>query len=116
VYLVHARLRAPTATAVLPSAMADLVLAHGRPEDRVEHISFHPLADPHPVLGLWLLAESSAEATARAAALCARAVAASALLRGWLLSDVGPPPPAPCGHGPFGPAEAPSGPAPARGT
>jgi hypothetical protein len=83
-YLVHAQLKGPPGQA-LPAQTAQLVLTHAEPQDRLEHISAHPHASPHPVLGLFLLAADLDEAELRAGLACHRALARCPSLRNWRL-------------------------------
>jgi hypothetical protein len=114
-YLVHAHLLPPPERPPLPPDAAACTRAHARPEDRLEHACAHPHAEPHPVLGLYVLAESLAQAELYAARLCRRVLSGCPELRGWtllrarvpLLLD-------PLGQGPFGPAKTPSAPSDLR--
>ncbi|MEU8621310.1 hypothetical protein [Streptomyces sp. NPDC048623] len=106
-YLIHAQLR-PPGVQFLPEDAAVRALALALPEERVEHVSAHPDALPLPVLGVFLLAGSLAEAESRAAALCRRLVERHPALAGWRLSGAEAPLLAPLGHGLLGPAVGPS--------
>ncbi|MFJ7910758.1 hypothetical protein [Kitasatospora sp. NPDC096204] len=89
-YLIHVHLRSPD-QAPLPDGVADLVRSVVTPVDRLEHVAVHSDATPHPVLGLYLLADGLADAESRAAALCGRALASAAPLHGWSVARVGAP-------------------------
>ncbi|MEU3605211.1 hypothetical protein AB0E83_07095 [Streptomyces sp. NPDC035033] len=128
-YLVHARLAALGGAAPLPSRtrVRALVLGRARPEERVEHVSLHAHALPHPVLGLYLLADRLSEAEAAARAVCRRVLRDCPEFDGWSLLEAqvplmaplleqdlslsGPGPRALDGtvQGPFGPPGNPSG-------
>ncbi|MCX5382580.1 hypothetical protein [Streptomyces sp. NBC_00083] len=82
-YLVHARLLGPPG-APLPLDTLDLVNAGARPDDGLEHVAVHPAARPHPVIGLYVRADSLAAAEHRAFALCRRALKERAF-GGWSL-------------------------------
>ncbi|MER6392845.1 hypothetical protein ABT236_30850 [Streptomyces sp. NPDC001523] len=84
-YLVHARLRPPARGGEAPSHLRSLVYAFARPEDAVEHVSVHVDAAPGPVLGLFVLADSLAQAEANAEAVCARLLSGHPALMGWTL-------------------------------
>ncbi|MGW0771828.1 hypothetical protein [Streptomyces sp. NPDC002676] len=84
-YLIHIRLRADSKSSILPVDIGDLVRAAARPEEHVEHVVTHPRAQPHQVLGVYLLAERLEDAEARATALCRRALESVSALRGWEL-------------------------------
>ncbi|MBV6698587.1 hypothetical protein [Kitasatospora aureofaciens] len=82
-YLVHAALRPLSPGLQLPLGARDLLLAAVRPDDRIEHLVVHSDATPGPALGVYLLADSLAEAEARTAAFCGRVLAAVPQLAGW---------------------------------
>ncbi|MFJ9446688.1 hypothetical protein ACIRRH_33240 [Kitasatospora sp. NPDC101235] len=82
-YLVHTVLRPDAPGRVLPVDTRGLLLAAVLPEDRVEHLVVHPDALPHPVLGVYLVTGSLAEAEHRAAAFCRRALAVAPAFAGW---------------------------------
>ncbi|MEU7552976.1 hypothetical protein AB0B01_11595 [Streptomyces sp. NPDC044571] len=84
-YLIHASLKALGGAAALPSDTRALVLGQALPEERVEHVSVHAHALPHPVLGLYLLSDRLLEAEATARALCLRALLNCHELSGWTL-------------------------------
>ncbi|MFG2235828.1 hypothetical protein ACGFNX_38520 [Streptomyces sp. NPDC048723] len=84
-YLIHASLKALGGAAVLPSGTRALVLGQARPEERVEHVSVHAHALPHPVLGLYLLSDRLLEAEAAARTVCLRALRSCPELGGWTL-------------------------------
>ncbi|WP_159394079.1 hypothetical protein [Streptomyces sp. NRRL S-495] len=90
-YLVHAALRHPAPEAVLPPDTRDLLSALVRPEDRIEHLVLHRDAVPDPVLGLFLLTDSLAEAERRAAAFCRTALESFPELLGWRADRVAVP-------------------------
>lgn len=83
-YLVHALVQARPGAA-LPADTRSLVLAHAREEDGVEHVSVHPHALPHPVLGLYVQARNLADAESRATALCRRVLTNCPEFDGWSL-------------------------------
>ncbi|WP_407838166.1 hypothetical protein ACE1OC_20070 [Streptomyces sp. DSM 116496] len=58
--------------------------ALAREGDGLEHVAAHPRALPHPVVGLFLRAESLMEAESNAAVLCRR-VLECAEFTGWSL-------------------------------
>ncbi|GAA0380410.1 hypothetical protein [Streptomyces blastmyceticus] len=130
-YLVHARLQGPPG-ASLPLETRSLVRSQIRDGDGVEHVTVHPHALPHPVVGLYVRADSLAAAETRVARLC-RLLLGCAGFDGWslpaveapmvvpfyesLLSDPGTAGPGTadpavdgCVQGHFGPAENPSTP------
>lgn len=85
-YLVHAHLRRSAQGGELPSDLRALVYESARPEDGVEHVSVHgDDASSEPVLGLFLLADSLAQAEENAAAVCARLLGTHPDLSGWIL-------------------------------
>ncbi|MGW8353113.1 hypothetical protein [Streptomyces wedmorensis] len=106
-YLIHARLQPPGAQ-LLPEDAAVRALALALPEERVEHVSAHPDALPLPVLGVFLLAGSLAEAESGTTALCLRLLARHPALAGWHLRTAEAPLLAPLGHGLLGPGGSPS--------
>ncbi|MEV5507225.1 hypothetical protein [Streptomyces orinoci] len=83
-YLVHISLCGPMGVK-LPNGVRELVMAHARPEEGVEHVVAHPHAEPHPVLGLFLRADRLRTAELRAAGVCRRAIERSPELAGWEL-------------------------------
>ncbi|MCB5181046.1 hypothetical protein [Streptomyces antimicrobicus] len=103
-YLIHAQLRGPCG-APLPYGAARQALDLARPEERVEHVSAHPLAVPHPVLGFFLMAGSLSEAEGRVAQVCLRLLRESDELAGWVLHRAEAPLVAPLGQGLLGPLE-----------
>jgi hypothetical protein len=114
-YLVHAHLMPPSPGRTLPPDVAVCARTHARPQDRLEHACAHPLAHPHPVLGVYLLADSLAQAESNAARLCRRVLSDCPALHGWtLLRAHAPLLLDPLGQGPFGPAETPSAPSDLR--
>ncbi|MGW1773153.1 hypothetical protein [Streptomyces sp. NPDC002104] len=110
-YLIHAALRAPAPGVRLPAHAGELVraLADADPTGcgPVEHVSTHPGAHPGglsaglpgglsaglpgPTLGVYLIADSLAEAEGRTEALCRRAVEEVPALSGWAVGRVGVP-------------------------
>ncbi|MFF5445034.1 hypothetical protein [Streptomyces sp. NPDC012888] len=112
-YLIHAQLLAPPGT-TLPADAARYALALARPHEGVEHVTPHPHALPHPVLGVFLVADSLHEAEDRAAALCRRLLECHEGMAGWGLRRAEVPLLAPLGHGPLGPLESPSTPSELR--
>ncbi|MEU1816298.1 hypothetical protein ABZ543_14035 [Streptomyces roseifaciens] len=86
-YLVHVGLRRPRRTTELPAEIGELVLSRALPRERIEHISVHPHARPHPVLGVYLLADRLEEAEAHAEQACRRAIARCPQLAWWELVD-----------------------------
>ncbi|WP_253915849.1 hypothetical protein [Streptomyces sp. NRRL S-31] len=92
----------------LPPVAADLLRAAARAEDRLEHISLQPAAQPCAVVGLWLRVESLREAEQVAADLCLRALADVPAFAGWSLLGAEVPLLAPSGHSPFRPDISPS--------
>ncbi|WP_424217675.1 hypothetical protein ACN20G_36540 (plasmid) [Streptomyces sp. BI20] len=109
-YLIHARLRAPSDTtgSVLPVDAAARALDTARAEEAVEHVSAHPRAVPDPVLGFFVLADSLAQAEERVARVCGRLLGEHAGLRGWTLVRAEAPLLAPMGQGLLGPGGSPS--------
>ncbi|WP_328959069.1 hypothetical protein [Kitasatospora purpeofusca] len=109
-YLVHAALRPVSQGRRLPRDARELLLATARPEEGIEHLVVHPDAVPDPVIGIYLLARSLAEAEERGAAFCRRALAAVPELEHWRPARVAAPLVAPfyeqlltCPAGPDGP-------------
>lgn len=90
-YLIHAALRAPSTGIQLPCETGELVRRITDVHNPVEHVSVHPYAQPDPVLGVYLLAASLAEAEERVWTLACRAVAELPSLRGWTVARVGAP-------------------------
>ncbi|MCX4779164.1 hypothetical protein [Streptomyces sp. NBC_01264] len=110
-YLIHAALHASAPGAQLPAHAGELVraLADADPTGcgPVEHVSTHPGvrsgarpgalsgalsgALPGPTLGVYLIADSLAEAEGRTEVLCRRAVEEVPALRGWTVGRVGVP-------------------------
>nr|BEK67692.1 hypothetical protein KPHV_49190 [Kitasatospora purpeofusca] len=82
-YLVHTALRSAAPGPSLPPDTRDLLSALVRPGDGIEHLVLHRDAVPEPVLGLYVLADSLAEAEQRATEFCRSALAALPGLRGW---------------------------------
>ncbi|MER6476320.1 hypothetical protein [Streptomyces filamentosus] len=86
-YLVHARLRAPTGQQ-LPSHAAGFVCCQARDAECLEHVSVHESGDDW-VLGLFFTTPTLAEAERNASRLCVRALQAPGPLRGWELIGSG---------------------------
>ncbi|MDH6111684.1 hypothetical protein P3T36_001999 [Kitasatospora sp. MAP12-15] len=82
-YLIHVQLRPPAPGVCLPPRLAPLLRAMSHPDDRVEHIAVHADASPLPTLGVYLLADSLADAEERAKQLSRRWVTSMPLLQGW---------------------------------
>ncbi|SEM40456.1 hypothetical protein [Streptacidiphilus jiangxiensis] len=85
-YLVHVRLGEP-GHAPLPDDAAALVRSCARPADGLEFVVAHPAAMPDPVLGLFLIADSLADAEARAFRICRLALERYAPLSTWALVE-----------------------------
>lgn len=90
-YLVHVQLHPASPSDDLPADTGALVLAAAASGDAVEHVSVHASASPHPVVGLYLIADRLADAESRAAALFRRLTADGAPLHGWSPAGVGAP-------------------------
>ncbi|MFD0266803.1 hypothetical protein ACFVGY_09435 [Streptomyces sp. NPDC127106] len=103
-YLIHAQFQAPLGS-TLPADAARRALALAQAGEGVEHVSAHPYAEPHPVLGLFLMAPSLREAEGRAAGVCRRLLREHTGMSGWALVRAEVPLLAPLGHGPLGPPE-----------
>ncbi|MFC5149519.1 hypothetical protein [Streptomyces aureoversilis] len=86
-YLVHVGLRRPRRSTELPAEIRELVLARALSRERIEHISVHPQARPHPVLGVYLLADRLEEAEEHAEQACRRAIAHCPQLARWEVVD-----------------------------
>ncbi|MGK5543940.1 hypothetical protein ACSNOH_04255 [Streptomyces sp. URMC 127] len=82
-YLVHVAMRRPRRTTELPAEIRELVLSRALPRERIEHISVHPRARPHPVLGVYLLADRLEEAEEHAERACRRALEDCPQLARW---------------------------------
>ncbi|MFD0572954.1 hypothetical protein ACFQ0T_31625 [Kitasatospora gansuensis] len=80
---MHTALLPAPSGSPLPDGVRELFQAALRPEDRIEHLVFHPRAEPAPVLGVYLLADSLAEAERRVALFCHRALGAVPQFAGW---------------------------------
>ncbi|MFD3547487.1 hypothetical protein ACFWUW_18115 [Streptomyces sp. NPDC058655] len=65
-YLVHVHLRPPASAPRLPDATARLLILLAEGREAVTHVSVHPDPPTHPVIGLFLRADSLAEAEASA--------------------------------------------------
>jgi hypothetical protein len=102
-YLLHATLAGQGGRAV-PHDTAALVAGSARPEDRLEHVALHlgdplggprsepgsePGGDRRAVLGLFLIADSLADAERTATELCLRALEECSELRGLRLLSCG---------------------------
>ncbi|MER7846194.1 hypothetical protein ABTZ03_19830 [Kitasatospora sp. NPDC096077] len=81
-YLVHAALRPLSPGLHLPPDVRGLLWDAVRPTDRIEHLVVHRAAQPHPLLGVFVLTDSLLDAEERVAAFCRRA-AAEPVLAGW---------------------------------
>ncbi|GGS81712.1 hypothetical protein GCM10010253_65480 [Streptomyces badius] len=81
-YLVHLTL-APPGVSPLPAETGRVLAA--RAPDVLEHVSVHPRARPHPVVGLFLRVASLEEAETTAERIWERAAAACPQLAGWHL-------------------------------
>lgn len=81
-YLVHLVL-APPGDAPLPAAIRQILEATA--PDVLEHVSVHPQARPHPVIGLFLRLASLNEAEVTAKQIWERAAAACPQLTEWRL-------------------------------
>ncbi|GAA3027536.1 hypothetical protein GCM10020229_43710 [Kitasatospora albolonga] len=82
-YLIHVELRQSAQGAQLPTETAELIRATARPEDCLEHVVVHGRVVPHPVVGLFLIADDLHQAERRAAVLMDRAVHLHPALLGW---------------------------------
>jgi hypothetical protein len=92
-YLVHLHLcRAdgspPTA---LPEPIGGAVRAAGQGRDGVEHVAVHRDAHPHPVLGVFVIADTLEDAEARARRAWQYAHARHPWLRPWALVQAAAP-------------------------
>ncbi|MDN3294959.1 hypothetical protein QWM81_13030 [Streptomyces ficellus] len=83
-YLIHAQLAA-VSSETLPENAADAVMQCALPEESVEHVAAHPWAASGPVLGLFLLSASLAEAERSAHAVCTRALKTAGEFQGFRL-------------------------------
>lgn len=84
-YLLHAQL-AVEGDRALPADAVVQVVGCARPEDRIEHVALHPDGGRSgPVLGLFVLAGSLAEAERAARSLCLRALEDCPELHGFRL-------------------------------
>ncbi|MFE0701519.1 hypothetical protein [Streptomyces sp. NPDC058872] len=101
-YLIHAQLVLPK-DSLIPDGVAPEALRLALPEERVEHVSLHPKGPRGPVLGVYLLAESLAQAEERTASLCERLLARHPGLAGWSMRRAEAAFLAPLGHGLLGP-------------
>ncbi|GAA3482924.1 hypothetical protein [Streptomyces yanii] len=106
-YLIHAHLKGPTG-AVLTDQTAELIHAWALSQEQVEHVTAHPGAVPHPIVGVYVLADSLHQAEERVAAVCRRALRQEPSLSTWTLVRAEAPLLAPLVHGPLGPPENPS--------
>ncbi|MFI5532348.1 hypothetical protein ACIA8O_27820 [Kitasatospora sp. NPDC051853] len=82
-YLIHVELRQSAQGGELPPDTAELIRAAARPSDRLEHVVVHERVVPHPVVGLFLIADDLHQAEQRAAGLADRAVHSHPTLLGW---------------------------------
>jgi hypothetical protein len=83
--LIHVRIRPQPSADPLPADLGAWLRAAAHPEERIEHVTVHRDAHPHPTLGVFLIADSLAEGEARAAAACRRLLASHPRLAGWEL-------------------------------
>ncbi|UQX02338.1 hypothetical protein [Streptomyces sp. RerS4] len=92
-HLVHVTVRTCSFGAQLPSEAPGLIfdLAESDEDGPVEHVTAHPHALPDPVVGVYVLADSLAEAERRTEALCRRAFQDVRALRDWRVTRVGVP-------------------------
>ncbi|MCF2530037.1 hypothetical protein [Yinghuangia soli] len=89
-YLIHAQL-APCPGGALPTGTAALISAAAETDDGLEHTILHPQALPHPVLGLFVAAESLLAAEEAALRLCRRAARVVPSLAGITVVSCGAP-------------------------
>ena len=82
-YLVHIHLGPHPAGRPLPDLAADVLQFCATDADRLELTCVHPDALPHPVIALFLIAESLATAEATAHDLWRRTVIAYPHLSAW---------------------------------
>ncbi|MFD5570006.1 hypothetical protein [Streptomyces cadmiisoli] len=101
-YLVHVQLSGP-GDATFPDVPARDVLALAVPGDGIEHVSMHPLAKPHPTLGIWVLAASMPGAEIWASAFTLRLLHQHALFGKWTVVRAAAPSLAPLVRGPLRP-------------
>ncbi|MEU5386642.1 hypothetical protein ACFVT9_15695 [Kitasatospora cineracea] len=87
-YLVHARLRMPAGGGV-PPGLAEMIHAHAREADALEHVSVHGEESGEVTVGVFSLAAGLAEAEERAADLLVRAVDLEPQLAGSAVLSVG---------------------------
>jgi hypothetical protein len=86
VYLVHLRLLPHPAGELLPERIATLMTKGGAADvDGVETVALHPTAQPCPVVGVYVRAESLVAAEAAAVRAWGRAVLAHPPLAQWEL-------------------------------
>lgn len=81
-YLVHLAI-APPGDALLPAEIRQMLEATA--PDVLEHISLHPQARPHPVIGLFLRVSSLNEAETTAEQIWEHAAASYSQLADWCL-------------------------------
>ena len=88
-YLVHLRLRRADGSppGALPDGMGAGLRASARAEDGVEHVVVHADARPHPLLGVYVIADRIEEAEANAARVWERARAARPEFGAWALIE-----------------------------
>ncbi|MEW2517105.1 hypothetical protein [Actinacidiphila alni] len=88
-YLVHLHLRRADGSppARLTALIGAGVRGAARAGDGVEHVAVHADALPHPVLGVYVVADRVEEAEAGAARAWRRALAAHPELTGWVLVE-----------------------------
>jgi hypothetical protein len=82
-FLVHVSLRPRRPNAEIPPSAAKSIALSCAGRDGFEHVSVHPCALPHPVIGFYIQAESLKEAEAAALSLWGHASSAVAELRAW---------------------------------
>ncbi|MER6632854.1 hypothetical protein ABT301_32315 [Streptomyces sp. NPDC000987] len=84
-YLVHVSVRPRRGGTVLSPSVAGLIALACADRGGFEHVTVHADALPHPVLGLYLRADSLAEAETSADALWRHAALFVPQLRDWEL-------------------------------
>ncbi|OII69313.1 MULTISPECIES: hypothetical protein [unclassified Streptomyces] len=82
-FLVHVPIRPRRPEAEIPDSAAELIALSCAGRDDFEHVSVHPHALPHPVIGFYVRAESLSEARAAALSLWRRASSNLVQLQGW---------------------------------
>jgi hypothetical protein len=88
-YLVHLHLRRADGSppSPLPERIGTEVRAAAAAQDRVEHVAVHADALPHPVLGVYVVADRVEDAEASAARAWERALVRHPEFGGWLLVE-----------------------------